>query len=365
MLSGTGFEIEVGLFAQLGVVLGLTAAGLFGASTPAAKWIVGSLDPQLAAGLFYLGSGVGLGILAALRWLITRVVSSEGWPKRDEWRWFLSALVSGGIVGPVFLMYGLRLTTGASASLFLNLEGVFTSLVAWFVFRENFDRRIFVGMLLILAGGFALSWQPGITWGDVAGPLLIACACASWAIDNNLTRKVSASDPVMLAMTKGLVAGSVNVVIALTIGASWPLDSRVVPMALGIGFAGYGLSLVCFILALRHLGTARTGAYFSTAPFWGTFIALGSGQEPLTSRLMVSAALMACGVYLHLTERHVHEHDHGVIEHSHRHAHDDHHLHEHEHPMGERAGIPHTHHHRHEPIRHAHEHYPDVHHQHH
>jgi drug/metabolite transporter (DMT)-like permease len=261
-------------------------------------------------------------------------------------------------------MVGLKATPASTASLLLNLEGVFTSLLAWFVFKENFDRRIALGMACIVAGGILLSWQGG---GDAHGPslplgaLAIAGACLCWGIDNNLTQKVSASNPYQVAAIKGAVAGTVNLAIALLFGARLP-TLPVLGSALLVGFVGYGLSLACFVLALRHIGTARTGAYFSLAPFVGAAVALVLLREPVGPLFLFAAACMGVGVWLHLTERHEHEHMHESLTHTHRHVHDAHHRHEH--APGVDPTEPHTHEHTHERLTHTHPHYPDIHHRH-
>jgi drug/metabolite transporter (DMT)-like permease len=261
-------------------------------------------------------------------------------------------------------MIGLTRTPASGASLLLNLEGVFTALLAWFVFRENFDRRIALGMLAIVAGGVALSWEGRLSWGGMAGPLAVAGACLCWGIDNNLTQKVSAGDPVQITMIKGLAAGSVNTAVASLLGASWPPVTRVIA-ALTLGFLSYGVSLVFFVLALRHLGTARTGAYFSTAPFVGALLSLVVFREQPTTLLIVAAGLMGLGVWLHFTERHEHDHRHEMMDHDHAHVHDEHHRHVHassDPPVTDPT--PHTHRHRHQPMVHSHPHYPDIHHRH-
>jgi drug/metabolite transporter (DMT)-like permease len=268
------------------------------------------------------------------------------------------------VLGPLLLMNGLMRTPASGASLLLNLEGVFTALLAWFVFRENFDRRIALGMLAIIVAGGLLSWEGRLSWGGLMGPLAVAGACLCWGIDNNLTQKVSAGDPVQITMLKGLTAGSVNTALALFLGASWPAAPRVVA-ALVLGFLSYGVSLVFFVLALRRLGTARTGAYFSTAPFVGALLSLVVFRERPTTLLIVAAALMGIGVWLHFTERHEHEHRHEKMEHDHAHVHDEHHQHVHvpgDPPLTDPT--PHTHRHRHEPMVHSHPHYPDIHHRH-
>jgi drug/metabolite transporter (DMT)-like permease len=346
-----------------GVGLALGAAVLFGASAPFAKFLLADAAPQLLAGLLYLGSGLGLCIV----WLRARysVETARETPLVGQnIPWLVGAVVFGGVLGPLLLMIGLTGTPASGASLLLNLEGVFTALLAWFVFRENFDRRIALGMLCIVAGGVALSWEGRLTWGGLAGPLAVAGACFCWAIDNNLTQKISAGDPVQIAMLKGLVAGSVNTAIAFLLGASLPAAPRVAG-ALTLGFFSYGVSLVFFVLALRHLGTARTGAYFSTAPFVGAVLSLAMFRERPTPLFIVAAALMAVGVSLHLTERHAHEHEHAASDHDHAHVHDAHHQHAHsadDPPVTDPA--PHKHRHRHARMTHSHPHYPDIHHRH-
>ena len=344
-----------------GVLYALLAALLFGASTPLAKSLLPQMTPLLLAGLLYLGSGVGLAVYSFLRSRRSNPSRNEAALTRKDAPWLAGAILAGGVIAPVLLMWGLAATPASSASLLLNLEGVLTALLAWFVFKENFDRRIALGMALIAAGGVSLSWmgrlEVGVPWGSLA----IIGACLAWAIDNNLTRKVSASDPVQIAMAKGLVAGSVNTGLALALGAKLPAASSL--MATGVvGFFGYGVSLTLFVLALRHIGTARTGAYFSVAPFVGAAISILFLGDTLTIGFIAAAVLMALGVWLHLTERHGHEHHHEPMEHDHLHQHDDHH--QHVHSASDLPGEPHSHAHRHEPMIHSHPHYPDIHHRH-
>lgn len=338
----------------------LAAAALFGASTPLAKVLGTEIHPVMLAGLLYLGSGVGL--------LLVRCIRDRGWKasglSASEWPWLLGAIVFGGMLGPVALMLGLTLTSGATASLMLNLEPVLTALLAWVVFKENADRRIVLGMLAIIAGGVVLSWPSGQTAGGSQswlGPLAVAFACLCWAVDNNLTRRVSASDALYIAGAKGLFAGLVNCAIALSLGARFvPLE--VLSPTLLIGFLGYGVSLVLFVLALRGLGAARTGAYFSTAPFLGAAISIGVLGESVSLLFWLAAAFMLLGVWLHLTEQHDHTHQHLPQEHTHRHVHDEHHQHEHADAMA--VTEPHSHTHLHPAIRHNHPHFPDIHHRH-
>jgi len=343
-----------------GIWSALGAAVLFGLGTPIAKTLVGEISPLLLSGLLYAGSGVGLGVLLAGR---AAVMGRTGivWPRGTDLIWLLGAVAFGGAIGPFLLMYGLRMTDSASASLTLNLEGVFTALLAWFAFKENFDRRIAAGMALIVAGGVILSTGPSLRAGGFAGPLAIAGACLAWAIDNNLTRKVSINNAMLVACVKGLIAGPISVALALRYGAHMPAFTLLLRAGL-LGFVSYGLSLTLFVLALRTLGTARTGAYFSLAPFIGAALAAALGA-PVTATLMIAGLFMGAGVWLHLTEIHAHLHRHVPLEHEHSHIHDAHHRHQHGSDVNGQK--PHSHVHTHKPIEHAHPHYPDIHHRHH
>ncbi len=343
-----------------GAPMALASAALFGASTPLAKLLLGDgVDAWMLAGLLYLGSGLGLGLVLAGRALLG-APPSEAPLRRGDLPWLALVVLAGGVVGPVLLMVGLSRTPASSAALLLNLEGLATMAIAWVVFKESVDRRLLFGAMAILAGAVLLSWRGGLG-GLGLGALAIAGACLAWGVDNNLTRKLSAADPVQIAAIKGLAAGAINLALALARGAHSPALGEVAAAG-AVGFVGYGVSLVLFVLALRHLGTARTGAYFSTAPFLGASLALVLFREPFTAPLVGAAVLMGIGVSLHLSERHRHEHVHEALDHEHRHVHDAHHQHAH----GPHAppGEPHTHWHHHPPMRHKHPHYPDLHHRH-
>ena len=343
---------------RLPIVSALAAALLFGASTPIAKLLSNQVSPVLLAGLLYLGSGLGL-------WTI-RIVRDRGFgastlPARER-PWLIGAILAGGVLAPILLMYGLSRTSAGNASLLLNFESVFTALLAWIVFREAADRRIVLGMTLIVVGGAVLTGtQNGPLHADRVGEIAIGAACLCWALDNNLTRKVSASDALFIAGTKGLVAGITNLSLAFALGATVPA-LRLTLTAMTVGLLGYGMSLVLFVIALRGLGSARTGAYFSTAPFIGAAIAILAFKEPVSIPFGICALLMGMGVWLHLTERHNHEHTHDATTHAHPHAHDIHHQHQHDFPWD--GTEPHVHEHHHEEMIHGHPHFPDLSHTH-
>jgi drug/metabolite transporter (DMT)-like permease len=337
-----------------GILTALLSAALFGISAPLAKLLLGEISPWLLAGLLYLGSGFGLGLVRLFR------RSNEAGLSRSDLPWFAAAVLSGGVVGPVLLVFGLAQSAASEASLLLNLESVLTLAIAWIVFRENVDRRLLIGAAAIVAGALVLSWPKDASIGIGWGPVLIAGACLAWAIDNNLTRKVSAADPMQIAMVKGLAAGIVNVTIALSLGAPLPGIAALTGAGL-LGFFSYGVSLTLFVLALRHLGTARTGAYYALAPFIGAGVAILLLGEHISLAFVAGGLLMAIGLWLHLTEQHLHEHEHEPLEHEHVHVHDTHH--QHAHAPGT-APEPHAHKHRHARLIHRHPHYPDLHHRH-
>lgn len=345
-----------------GIVAAFASAFLFGAGTPLAKWLLDEISPWMLAGLLYLGSGIGLGFY---RWL-------RGAPRPclnpGEMRWLVAAVLCGGGIAPVLLMFGLSALPASHAALLLNAEAVLTALLAWSLFRENVDRRIAIGMAAIVVGAVLLSWPADAALsGAQAAPslwpaLAVLLACLFWALDNNFTRKVALADASWIACVKGLAAGTSNLLLAFVAGAALP-DTFRLAAAMGVGFVAYGVSLALFVVGLRHLGASRAGAYFSTAPFVGALVAVLFLAEPVTWQLLAAASLMALGLWLHLTEHHAHAHRHETLEHEHRHAHpsdDGHHLHQHSPAfVGQ-----HSHRHRHEPMRHSHAHYPDSHHRH-
>ena len=355
---------------DIGVWAALASAMLFGAGTPLAKALLGGqsgpLSPWLLAGLLYAGSGVGL--------LIYRQILRLPSPSlnRSEWLWLLAAVVCGGGVAPVLLMFGLSGLAAGHASLLLNAEAVLTTLLAWALFKEHLGRRIVLGMALIVAGALLLGWPSRDIRAEVAvaplwPALAVVLACAFWALDNNFTRKVAHADASWIACVKGLAAGLSNLFLAFMLGAAWPSLAGITAAML-VGFFAYGVSLCLFVVALRHLGASRTGAYFSTAPFVGAVIAIVFFAEPVTWQLGLASALMGLGVWLHLSENHGHLHRHEALTHTHAHTHDEHHVHDHAEADAthdkDTHSPPHQHRHQHEPLEHSHAHFPDAHHRH-
>lgn len=342
-----------------GIFFALAAALLFGASTPLSKLLLGSVDPWLLAGILYVGAGTALLLFQLIRTAVGLPVA-EAPLRKPDLPWIAAVVLFGGIAGPVLLMLGLARTTASSASLLLNLEGIATMAIAWIVFHENVDRRLLAGAAAIVAGAVLLSWSGdsvSLDWGSI----LIAGACLAWGIDNNLTRKLSSADPVQIVIIKGLAAGLVNIALAVALGANLP-NADIAAAGVVVGLFGIGISLVFFMLGLRHLGTARTGAYYSLAPFIGVVLSVALLGDAITLPLIVATVLMGIGLWLHLAERHEHVHVHDEFEHEHRHVHDDHHDHNHDHDG--KVTEPHTHWHQHKLVRHKHLHYPDLHHRH-
>jgi drug/metabolite transporter (DMT)-like permease len=341
-----------------GAVAALASALLFGVTTPIAKQLLAGAQPLLIAGLLYLGSGIGVSAL--------RLIQDRGWRPTGlaagDWPWLALTTLVGGVVAPALLMLGLARADAADASLLLNLEVVFTAVLAWLVFREPANSRVVLGLVAILAGGLILVWPARFaTERSLPALSLIVAACLCWALDNNLTRKVSASDARVLAAIKGLVAGVTNTALAFLLGAALPPLPHVLATLL-IGFLGYGLSLVLFIVALRQLGAARTGAYFATAPFIGAAAAMALYGQSGDTAFWLAASCMGVGVWLHVTELHEHVHVHKPDLHSHAHTHDEHHRHEH--AFAWDGNEPHTHEHAHGWLHHRHAHFPDIHHRH-
>lgn len=350
--------IRIDLQVQRYALLALAAAALFGASVPFAKLLLGEISPIVLAGLLYLGCGLGLAVLRLARGAEHRL--REARLTLKDWGWLAGAIVAGGVIAPVLLLWGLAGSGAADASLLLNFEGVITTLVAAALFREAVGVRVWIAALVMLCGGLVLAYDPRALVAISPQSLAIAGACLGWAIDNNLTRKVSGADPLVTAMAKGLAAGSFNLGLGFALGGKLP-ELGMMAGALALGFFAYGVSLVLFIYALRHLGAARTGAHFGTAPFIGAALAVPLLGEPVTLSLMAAAALMAIATWLVLTESHAHAHEHERLIHAHRHVHDEHHQHAHH---GDEGSEPHVHEHVHEKMGHTHPHLPDLHHRH-
>ena len=348
----------IDLSTQRYALLALAAAALFGASTPLAKLLLAGITPALLAGLLYLGSGAGLALVQVVRRYGGAPVEAP--LQVGDLPWLAGAILCGGIAAPLLLLWGLAGASAAGVSLLLNLEGMLTALIAALVFREAIGARIWFAAWLMLAAGLVLGYAPQAEFGLSLRTLAVVAACALWALDNNLTRRIAAADPVNIAMIKGLAAGSVNVVAALALGARFP---QALPLAgaLVLGWLGYGVSLALYILALRHLGSARAAAHFSTAPFIGAALAIALLGEPLTAGFATAFLLMLAATWLALTERHGHAHAHEPLAHEHLHTHDAHHQHAH---RGDEGPEPHAHPHRHAPLAHSHAHLPDLHHRH-
>ncbi|BDG02355.1 cobalt-nickel-resistance system protein [Anaeromyxobacter oryzae] len=333
---------------------GLAAAALFGASTPFAKLLVPGTGPLTLAGLLYLGAAAGLLAAAPLR-----RSGAEAPIQRSDLPVLALVVVAGGVVGPILLVVGLARLSGASAALLLNLEAPFTIALAVVMLGEHLARREVLGAAVVILGAAALTWAPGALQASPAGAASIAGACAAWAVDNNLSQRLSIRDPVAVARAKTLAAGAFDVALGLALGERLPPAAHVAA-ALLTGALGYGLSIVLHLLAVRALGAARQAAYFATAPFIGALLAIPLLHDRLSPAHLAAGALMALGIALIVRTRHAHAHTHDAEEHEHAHVHDEHHAHAHAEPVVE----PHSHPHRHAQLFHDHPHAPDLHHRH-
>ena len=342
--------------ARRGAVLGLLAAALFGVSAPISKRLLAEVTPQVLAGLLYAGAGIGLSIARALR-----PSAAEARLRRSDAVPLAAMIALGGAIGPVLMLVGLRRVTAVAGSLLLNLEAPFTILVALLLFREHLGRRGLLSAALILGGAAVLGFAPGHLRADLPGTLCIAGACLCWALDNNLTQRLTVRDPLTIVRLKALAAGGLNLAIGLAWGGRLP-PAGIVLAALVLGSVSYGLSVLLDAHALRLVGAAREAAYFATGPFLGAIASTLILGEHIQALDAVAMAVMAAGVVVLVRERHSHQHTHDALEHDHIHVHDEHHAHEH--AAGDPPGEPHTHVHRHAPLAHDHVHVSDLHHRH-
>jgi drug/metabolite transporter (DMT)-like permease len=341
-----------------GPISAIAAAALFGVSTPLAKLLLGEIEPIFLAALLYLGCGVGLFFPAIVRRPAGRASRKAGLDARD-YPWLAGAILTGGVLAPISLFYGLRATSATTASLLLNFEIVATTLIASLVFAEFIGRRALAAIAVITLAAIVLTWDVTGLSGSSMAILGIIAACVLWGVDNNLTGKISGKDPLAIATMKGLGAGGVSLLLAVLTHAAVP-GLQVVAAALVVGFVTYGLSIVFFVRSLRDLGAARTSAYFAAAPFIGSIASLLLFREIPGMQFFVALALFLLGVMLLVSERHIHRHIHERMIHVHRHGHDEHHPPPH---PGEDTA-EHVHEHVHEILEHEHAHAPDIHHRH-
>ena len=343
-----------------GAAAALGAAVLFGLSAPLAKLLLADARPLCLGGLLYLGAGLGL-LLLSIVFPRLRSRSSEAPLRRADIGLLVPIIAAGGVLGPLLMLTGLSRVSGLVGSLALNLEAPFTILLAVLVFREHLSLRAAGAAAVVLLGVALLSSGHGGSAGDVLGIVAIAGACLSWAVDNNLTQRLSLRDPLAVARTKSLGAGAASLALAMTLGERLPAAAHVAP-ALLLGFASYGLSLVLAVEAMRLLGAAREAALFAVAPFAGALAAVPILGDRLGAREGIAMLVLGLGVAALLREEHGHPHTHAVLDHEHGHVHDEHH--EHAHSPGDPVGEPHAHVHRHDPITHDHVHSSDAHHRH-
>lgn len=340
-----------------GAAFGLGAAALFGLSAPMAKVLLGAVSPVLLAGLLYIGAAAGLGLQRAFRRPTAETTLGRGDIPR-----LAGVALSGGVLGPVLMLFGLQRVTAVTGSLLLNLEAPFTVLMAVMIFREHLGRYAAGAAVLILGGAVVLKLEPGALGADLWGIILLAAACLCWAFDNNLTQRLALRDPFAVVRVKAVAAGTVNTALGLIVTQGRVPAPKYVVGALLLGSLSYGVSIVLDAYALRLIGAAREAAYFATAPVVGVLAAVAFLGNSLHWYDAIAMCSMGLGIALLLRERHDHFHAHDAIEHEHLHEHDGHH--QHDHPDGLIVGAAHSHRHRHAALVHDHLHLPDAHHRH-
>lgn len=340
---------------NLGFILqALLAAVFFGASAPISKVLLGDVPPVLMAAFLYLGSGTGIALVKLFQRLTAH--QKEAGIRRPDVKWLAGAIISGGVLAPIVLMISLNITPASTASLLLNFEGVATTLIALFFFRESISRRALAAISAITLASIFLSTDFTTGFGFSLGALGVILACVLWGVDNNFTRNISAKDPLTIVAWKGLVAGTFSLLLGLLLGQQIPALNTALKILL-LGFISYGLSTMLFIYSMRGLGAARTSALYGTAPLAGVALSFIIFRDPLTLMFGVAAILMVMGAYLLANEEHAHFHIHMPVVHDHRHEHDEFHGHD-------AAASVHSHDHEHPLTEHEHGHMPDIHHRH-
>lgn len=336
------------------ILQALLAALFFGASAPVSKLLLGDVPPVLMASFLYLGSGTGISLIK-LHQRFSRNQKEAG-IRRPDVGWLAGAIISGGILAPILLMVSLRNTPASTASLLLNFEGVGTTLIALFFFHESISRRALGAIFAITVASILLSTNFGSNWGMSLGAFGVLGACVLWGLDNNLTRNISAKDPLTIVAWKGLVAGTFSLILGLVLSQQVPALTTILSILL-LGFISYGLSTMLFIYSMRGLGAARTSALYGTAPLAGVLLSILIFKDPITFLFGIAAVLMIAGALLLANEEHAHFHIHMPVVHEHGHSHDEFHSHGH-------IDTPHSHEHEHPRTEHEHGHMPDIHHRH-
>ena len=336
------------------IIQALLAALFFGASAPVSKLLLGDVPPVLMAAFLYLGSGIGISLIKLYQRLTSN--EKEAGIKRPDVLWLAGAIISGGILAPIILMISLKNTPASTASLLLNFEGVGTTLIALFFFRESISRGALAAIFAITLASIFLSTNFHAGFGFSLGALGILLARFLWGVDNNFTRNIAAKDPLTIVAWKGLVAGSFSLILGLSLGQRLPALATILSILL-LGFISYGLSTMLFIYSMRGLGAARTSALYGTAPLAGVLLSILIFHDPITLLFAVAGVLMVAGALLLANEEHAHFHIHMPVVHEHIHKHEDFHAHA-------ETDITHSHEHKHPQTEHEHGHMPDIHHRH-
>ncbi len=281
-----------------GIPLALGAGLLFGLSAPLSKLIVANMDPIALAGALYLGAfvAVSVGRLSG----VTRGLHSEPLRRLDA-PYVLTMIAVGGVLAPVVLMFGVRAASGFTASLLLNLEGVTTALIAWMFFRERVSGAVWGAVVLMTMTGVLLTG--GIAGGrsSLVGPLLIVGAAIGGGVDNNVSARLSHCDPLILVSIKGLTAGLFSLGFSWVTRGSLPAPGSFLA-GIGVGCISYGVSLVLFILSLKAMGAARTGAFFAVGPLAGALLSLIIFRSTFTWVMAVALVLTAAAIALVASE---------------------------------------------------------------
>lgn len=345
------------------MIQALLAALLFGASAPLSKILLGSIEPVPLASFLYIGSGTGLLLIQVLNRIVRKNINVEASLTQKDVPWLIGAILFGGVIAPIILMYSLRITPASTSSMLLNFEGVATTIIAAVFFKESIGKKVWIAVLLITSASILLSWDFSNKWGLSIGALGIIFACLCWGIDNNFTRNISSKNPFSIVAIKGLAAGLFSLFLSIMLGSSIP-PFKVILSAMFLGCFSYGFSIVLFVLAMRNMGSARTSAFFGTAPFIGTILSFLLYNEKPNVFFIAALPVMIIGAVLLLREEHSHRHLHEYTVHEHKHIHiDSHHYHTHEDDMAQ-EDISHSHIHTHEAMEHEHSHMPDIYHRH-
>ena len=283
----------------IAIIYAILAALFYGISSHLDKVFLEHISPYFLSSLLYFGAGIGMGIIVLLNKKQREVPLNKTYKKKDIK--YIVLMIILDIIAPILLMTGLLSTTASTASLLNNFEIVFTAIIAMIFFKEIIGKKMWISIVLIVVAGALLTFEDFTGFHISIGAIFVLLASLAWGLENNCTRMLSHGNPLYVVILKGLGSGLGSFIIALSLnelGGAWSY----LVLALLLGFFSYGMSLYFYISAQRHLGAARTSAYYAIAPFAGSIFSFLILKDTLSIIFAIAFIIMSIGTYLAIKE---------------------------------------------------------------